>query len=83
MFDTRKSLSIALSRIEKAFWCLLQTWCDDDDEVSEDWNYCLSEIDENSRAFKSKRSVSLEKSEVYSRKNWFEMIDENDSKEEL
>jgi hypothetical protein len=69
MFDTRKNLSIALFRIKKSFWYLLRTWWNDDE------NDGLNEIDDDSRAFKSKKSVSLEKSKVNFRKNWFKMIE--------
>jgi hypothetical protein len=78
MFDTRKNLSTALFRIKRSFWYLLRTWWNDDDE-----NDCLSEIDDDLRASKSKRSVSLERSKVNFRKNWFEMTDENSLKEKL
>ncbi len=78
MFDIWKNLSIALFRIKKSFWYFFGTWWDDDDE-----NDCLSEIDDDSRAFKSKRSVSLKKSRMNFRKNWLEMIDENNLKEKL
>jgi hypothetical protein len=77
MFDTRKNLLIALFRIKKSFWYLLQTWWNDDE------NDCLSEIDDDSWVSKSKRSVSLEKSKMNFRKNWFKMIDENNLKKKL
>jgi hypothetical protein len=80
IFDTRKNLSIALFRIKRSFWCLLRTWWNDDIEIDidddwNDWSDYLSELDEDSRASKSKRSVSLEESRVNSRENWFEMTD--------
>ncbi len=83
IFDSRKNLSIVLFRIKKSFLCLLRTWWDDDIEIDidddwndwNDWNDCLSEFDEDSRVFKSKRSVSLEKSKMNFRKNWLEMTD--------
>jgi hypothetical protein len=78
MFDIRKNLSIALFRIKKSFWCFFRTWWNVDDE-----NDCLNEIDDDSRAFKSKRFVSFEKSKMNFWKNWFEMIDENNLKEKL
>ncbi len=80
MFDIRKNLSIALFRIEKSFWYLLRTWRNDDDDDEDD---CLSEIDESSRASRSKRSVSLENSRIDFRKNWFEITDENSLKKKL
>jgi hypothetical protein len=71
IFDIRKNLSIALFRIKKSFWCLLRTWCDDDEinEINENWNDYLSKIDENSRVFRSKRFLSLEKLKMNFRKN--------------
>jgi hypothetical protein len=80
IFDIRKKLSIALSRIKKSFWCFLRTWWNDDIEINidndwNDWNDCLNEFDENSRVFKSKRSVSFEESRMNFRKNWFKVID--------
>jgi hypothetical protein len=80
MFDTRKNFSIALFWIKKLFWYLLWTWWNDNDDDENDY---LNKIDENLRVFKSKKSVSLEKSKVNFRKNWLEMIDENSLKEEL
>ncbi len=71
MFNTRKNLSIALSRIKKSFWCFLRTWCDDDENNEINWNDCSNKIDENSRVFRSKRSVWLEES----RMNFREKID--------
>ncbi len=78
----RKHDDYKLSRSQQSFFL---TWCDDNEnnEISENWNDYLNKIDESSRAFKSKRSVSLEKSRMNSWKNWFEMIDENNSKKEL
>jgi hypothetical protein len=78
MFDIRKNLLIALSRIKKSFWYFLRTWWNDDDE-----NDYLNEIDDDSRILKSKRFISLEKSKMNFRKNWFEMTDENNLKEKL
>ncbi len=80
MFNIRKNFSIALSRIKKSFWYLLRTWWNDNDDDENDY---LSEIDESSWAFKSKRSVSFEESKMNFRENWFAMIDENSLKKRL
>ncbi len=78
MFNIRKNLLLVLFRIKKSFWYFFQTWWNDDNE-----NDYLNEIDENSRAFKSKKSVSLYNSKIDFRKNWFEIINENNLKKKL
>ncbi len=59
-----------------------QTLCDDDknNEIDENWDDYSSEIDESSRAFKSKKSVSLKKSRMSFWKNKLEMTDKNSLK---
>jgi hypothetical protein len=93
MFDTWKNLLIALFRIKKSFWCFL-SWFRNDwifDELTNNIN-CLSEIflsndllndlsENDERIFKSNKSISINESRIDFRKNWFEMIDENNLNE--